>query len=342
MTQQMPHIPPKTTAYPYLKKKLRALCALCGKSSALYLLLVPVLLSACAAEGAGGAISGTLVWQGEHVYEEGAVIQGQLVVLNGDVRVAEGARVDGSVYVAAGQVQIAGEVDGDVAIIGGDLLLEPAALIEGDLSLGGGDAQVSPQATVRGEVLGGADVAVSLDTLFPQPDARDRLLRLLPQALLTAALAYLVARFLGRPLDNARRAAVQHPIVSGALGLLVAIVGPSLLVLMAFTVILIPVTFLAVLLTGAVVLYAWIALGAALGHWLRRRFDRQWSTPVATAIGAFVFMAVTDLLVFIPFVGGWIGILATVVGVGAIFLTRLGLRPFEPSYDFAPPRAPEG
>lgn len=297
-------------------------------------------LAGCAEED-GGAISGALVWDGQHVYGEGERIQGQLVVLSGEVRVAEGARVDGSVYVVAGQVQIGGEIGGDVAIIGGDLILQPGALIEGDLSLGGGDAQVSPQATVRGETLGGADVTVSLDTLFPQPDARDRLLRLLPQALLTAALAYVVARFLGRPLHNARRAAVQHPIVSGAMGLLVSIVGPSLLVLMAFTVILIPVTVLAVLLTGAVVLYAWIALGAALGHWLRRRFERQWSTPLATAIGAFVFMAVTDLLVFIPFVGGWIGILATVVGVGAIFLTRLGLRPFEPSYDFAPPKTPE-
>lgn len=304
-------------------------------------LLLLLLLSACAAEDAAGVVSGTLVWQGEHVYGDGERIQGQLLVLSGEVRVAEGARVDGSVYVVAGEVQIGGEVGGDVAIIGGDLLLEPGAIIEGDLSLGGGDVQQSPQAIVRGEVLGGADVTVSLDTLFPQPNARDRLLRLLPQALLTAALAYLVARFLGRPLHNARRAAVQHPIVSGAMGLLVAIVGPSLLVLMAFTVILIPVTLLAVLLTGAVVLYAWIALGAALGHWLRRRFNREWSTPVATAIGAFVFMAVTDLLVFIPFVGGWIGILATVVGVGAVFLTRLGLRPFEPSYDFAPPRLPE-
>lgn len=330
---------PQKSTSPYLS----TFRALRGKFYSPYLLLIlSLFLSACAADGPTGAVSGTLVWDGQHVYGEGERIQGQLLVLSGDVRVAEGARIDGSVYVVAGEVQIGGEVGGDVAIIGGGLILEPSAVIEGDLSLGGGDVQQSPQATVQGEVLGGADVTVSLDTLFPQPNARDRLLRLLPQALITAALAYLVARFLGRPLHNARRAAVQHPIVSGAMGLLVAIVGPSLLVLMAFTVILIPVTVLAVLLTGAVVLYAWIALGAALGHWLRRRFDRQWSTPLATAIGAFVFMVVTDLLVFIPFVGGWIGILATVVGVGAVFLTRLGLRPFEPSYDFAPPRPPEG
>lgn len=327
MKPQTSHTLPIRTTAPSLKKNLRVL----------YLLLIPLFLTACAAEDAAGAVSGTLVWQGEHVYDEGEVIQGQLVVLSGDVHVAQGARVDGSVYVAAGDVQIGGEIGGDVAIIGGDLILEPGAVIAGDLSLGGGDVQQSPQATVRGETLGGADVTVSLDTLFPQPNPRDRLLRLLPQALITAVLAYVVARFLGRPLDNARRAAVQHPIVSGAMGLLVAIVGPSLLVLMAFTVILIPITMLAVLLTGAVVLYAWITLGAALGYWLRDRFSQTWSTPVAAAVGAFLFMALTDLLVFIPFIGGWIGILATVIGIGAIFLTRLGLRRFEPTYDFAPP-----
>lgn len=156
--------------------------------------------------------------------------------------------------------------------------------------------------------------------------------------LVVAVLAYLTARFLGRPLARVRRASADHPIVAGAMGLLVAIVGPSLLVLMAFTIILLPVTLTALLLTGVIVVYAWIGLGAALGQWLRDVLNRDWSAPVSAFAGTFLFMAVTDLLALIPFVGGWIGILATAVGVGAIFLTRFGLREFVPTYDFGPPQ----
>lgn len=299
-------------------------------SSVLLLLLA---LAGCA----GGAVSGALVWEGTHLYEGGTSVQGHLVVLGGEVDIQEAAQVTGSVYMLGGDVEIAGDIGQDVAIISGDLVLSPSAVIGGDLSLGGGDVQRSPQATVQGQVIGEADVDVNLQEIFPQPTPRQRLLRLLPQALITAALAYLVAHFLGRPLLRVSRASAGHPIVSGAMGLLVAIVGPSLLVLMAFTVILIPVTLIALILTGAVVVYAWIGLGAALGRWLRGILQREWSAPLSAFVGTFVFMALTDLLVFIPFVGGWIGILATVVGVGGVFLTRFGLREFDPSYDFAPP-----
>jgi len=301
----------------------------------LFLILLPA-LSACD----GGAVSGTVVWEGTHVFGAGDVAQGQLVVLGGEVLIQEGARVTGSVYMLGGAVEIGGTVEEDVALIGGDLFLGPTAVVEGDLSAGGGDVEQSPEATVRGEVLQGGEAEVSLETLFPRQTARQRLLRLLPQALIVGALAYVVARVLGRPLARVRRASTRHPVVSGAMGLLVGIVGPSLLVLMAFTVILVPVTLMALLLTGLVVIYAWIGLGAALGQWIQGILQRDWSPPTSSFVGTFLFMIVTDLLVFIPIVGGWVGILATAVGIGAVFLTRFGLREFDPSYDFRPPQAP--
>lgn len=305
----------------------------------LLLFLIPLLaLSACD----GGVVSGAIVWEGDHVYSAGDVVQGQLVILDGAVTIREGAQVAGSVYMLGGTVEIEGAVEEDVALIGGDLILGPTAVVGGDLSAGGGNVEQSPQATVHGEVFGGSDVDVSLETLFPQPTAQERLLRLLPQALIVAAMAYLVARFLSRPLARVRRANARHPVVSGAMGLLVGIVGPSLLVLMAFTVILVPVTLIALLLTGLVVIYAWIGLGAALGQWLQSVLGRDWSLPASTFVGTLLFMIATDLLVFIPIVGGWAGILATAVGIGAVFLTRFGLRDFDPSYDFGPPQQESG
>ena len=300
----------------------------------LLFLLLLLVLAGCD----GGAVSGTLVWEGSHVYDENDIIQGQMVILNGKAAIQTAAQVTGSVYILGGAVEIAGTVGEDVAIIAGNLILSPTAVIGGDLSVGGGDVERPSQATVLGDVLDESDVQVNLETLFPQPSPQQRLARLLPKALIVAALAYLAARFLERPLERVRRASVGHPFVAFAMGLLLAIVGPSLLVLMAFTVILIPVTVIALLLTGLVVVYAWIGLGTALGHWLRRYLRRDWSLARSAFVGAFLFMAVTDLLIFIPFVGAWIGILMTVVGVGAVFLTRFGLRQFAPSYEFGPPQ----
>ena len=307
-----------------------------GRWRLLLLFFVTLALSACD----GGAVSGTLVWEGEHVYGASDIVQGQLVLLSGEAIIQEGAQVTGSIYILGGAAEIGGDIGGDVAIIAGDLALRPTAVIGGDLSMGGGEVERAPTATVRGDVLGREDVDVNLETLFPQQTARQRLLRLLPEALLIAALAYLVTRFLGRPLAHIRRASTRHPFVSGAMGLLVGIVGPALLVLMAFTVILVPVTLFALLLAGLVVVYAWIGLGAALGEWLRGRLGREWSPPASSFVGTFAFLAITNLLALIPFVGGWVGILATAVGIGAVFLTRFGLREFDPSYDFGPPQEP--
>lgn len=285
-----------------------------------------------------GAVSGTLVWESTHVYDAGDVVQGHLVILSGEVTVREGARVTGSVYMLGGSLTMEGEVSGDVALVSGDLTIGPTAVVGGDLSIGGGDVEQSPRAMVRGDVLGGDAASVNLDNLFPQPTARQRLLRLLPEALIISVLAYLVARFLGRPLDHVRRASTEHPIISGAMGMLVGIVGPSLLVLMAFTVILVPVTVIALLIAGVVVVYAWIGLGAAVGHWVQDVFRQDWSSPRSAFMGTLLFMVVTNLLVFIPVVGGWVGILATAVGIGAAFLTRFGLHDFDPSYEFGPPQ----
>jgi hypothetical protein len=169
---------------------------------------------------------------------------------------------------------------------------------------------------------------------------RQRLLRLLPESLVVAVLGYVAARFLNRPLERVRRATVGHPIISAAMGVLLVLVIPALLVLMAFTVLLIPLTVVAILLAGAIVVYAWIALGMALGLWLRERLQAGWSAPLTAFLGTALFMVATNLLALIPVAGSWVGLLATAVGTGAVFLTRFGLRDFVPTYDFAPPAGP--
>lgn len=300
------------------------------------LLLLTLLLAACQ----DGAVSGALIWEGQHTYERGQIVQGHLVLLDGAVIIAEGAQVSGSIYMLGGDLQLNGAVAGDVAMLAGDLVLSPSTHVAGDLSIGGGTASRAPQATIDGAVRGAADAQLNLESLFPRLTIRQRLLRLLPESLIVAILAYVAARFLNRPLERVRRAAVHHPVISAAMGALLVLVVPALLVLMAFTVILIPLTVVAILLVGAVVVYAWIALGMAVGLWLRDRLQASWTPALTAFLGTALFMVATNLLALIPIAGGWAGLLATAIGTGAIFLTRFGLRDFVPTYDFAPPAGP--
>ena len=50
-------------------------------------------------------------------------------------------------------------------------------------------------------------------------------------------------------------------------------------------------------------------------------------------MGTLVFMILIDLISIIPFVGSLIALLADTIGLGAVMLTRFGLRKFVPAAD---------
>lgn len=195
-------------------------------------------LAACASDS--GAYSGTLVLEGRHVYGPGEVLNGVFLVVDGEAVLDPGARVAGPVYMLGGSAMIDGQVDQDVSVIGGILMVGPEATIGGDLRVGTGELDLSPQATIRGSVLKGPASDVQMEDIFPRASPRERLVQLLPWALVLAFLAYLSALYVPRPVARIGQAEVKHPVVCAAMGVLAGIVGPVLLVFMAFTVILSP------------------------------------------------------------------------------------------------------
>jgi hypothetical protein len=301
------------------------------KTSFLFGLIALLWLTACQAEGsAPGAYSGTLVLDGRHVYTEGQTLPGALAVLDGQVVLGEGARVAGPVFLLGGELTIDGQVAGDVAAIGGNLIVGPEAQIAGDLRAGSGDVQLSPQAQVSGQVLTGPASGVELGDLFPERTTREQLVRAVPEALLLAVLAYLGVTLAYRPLERVMRAATGHPIVSAAMGLLVGIVVPAFLIVMAYTLILIPVTLIGILLGILVIGFGYIALGVGTGHLLERLAKRKLRPPVSAFLGTFVFRVVLSLLALIPAAGSLLELLVIIVAIGAVTLTRFGLREFVP------------
>jgi hypothetical protein len=288
-------------------------------------------LTACQPEGrAAGAYSATLVLEGFHSYMSGDSLPGALVVLDGQVELGEGARVDGAVFLFGGELIINGQVTGDVSAIGGNLVIGPGAEIGGNLRAGSGKLQLSPHAQVNGRVLTGPASGVELDDLFPERSRREQLIRIVPLAFLMAVLSYLGATLVPRPLERVMRAATRHPVVSAAMGLLVGIVAPVFLIVMAYTLILIPVTVIGILLGILVVGFGQIALGVWAGRILERLARWRLRPPISAFLGAFTFRVILGLLALIPAAGSLLELLVAIIVLGAVTLTRFGLREFVP------------
>jgi hypothetical protein len=297
-------------------------------------LLGAVFLSACQEEG---LISGSLILDGEHRLASGESLPGVLIMLDGHLYMEENARITGPVYMAGGSLESSGEISTDVSVLGGDLILGPNSRVGGNLYIGGGEVQRHPSAVVAGEVVTGIGVQVpDRPTLFGET-LRDQLVPMLIQSVLLGMLAYITVRLLPHPAAVVSKAIVEHPLVSTAVGILVGITGLVLLVLMAFTIVLIPVSFLFGFLILVAIVYGWIGYGSAIGRLLVRAFNWRLTRPLSAAVGTLLFVLLWNLLALIPGLQGVIPILLAAAGLGAVFITRFGFMEFVPASDLQEP-----
>lgn len=300
--------------------------------------LVAVLLTTgCGQKGRYGA---TLIAEGTHEVASGESLKGELIVMGGEARLAENSRIEGSVYVLGGNLDVAGEIDGNVAALGGSVVLHPGSRVHGDLRVGGADVTIPEGPVVDGDVISGMDVAMPLSPgWWSDRSLGAQVAWLLARTVVVAALAFLAVRLIPRPVSRVANALTGQPVVSGAVGLLAAVVAPSLLVAMAFTVILAPVAVVGFVLLGATIAYGWIAIGLVAGQRLGRWRGWKASPAVLASAGTLVFTLVLTGIAELPFVGiiGDVFTLVSVaVGFGAVLLTRFGLRGFARPADGAP------
>jgi hypothetical protein len=296
-------------------------------------ILVLIILSALGLAACEDAYSGTLILDGNHTYHSGETLSGEMVIVNGVVSIEPGARLPRSIYMLGGDLRINGVVGRDLSLIGGRAVLGPLARIGGDVNLAGGSIERSPEAQIGGALREASDLSLDAESLFPQRSLENRLIWLLPQALGMGMLGYVANRFFPRPVERVGKAAFEHPLVAGALGLLGGVVLPALLVLMAFTVILIPVTIIGLIMMGLILVYGWIGAGSVVGNWLNRQFQRNLRPAQAAFWGTLVFMLAVQLLSFIPLIGPTLALVVTLIAAGSVLITRFGTHTFVPAMD---------
>jgi cytoskeletal protein CcmA (bactofilin family) len=303
--------------------------------------------------------------------EAGDVVNGDTILFGGDLRMADGSRIEGGVVVFGGYGKIDGEVDGDVAFIGGNVNLGPTARINGDVASVGGQIERAEGAYVRGQIIetthfnfGRVPIPqigpIVPRTEFGQGAGSDPLNRLfhimlgfvrgVMVTLVISAIGLLVVLFLPDQTRVVGQAVRQATPTSFGLGLLTMIVGITVIVLLAITICLSPVSLLVALALVLATLYGWIVIGYLLGQRMLQAIQKNGDqpTPVASAlVGIFTVTLVQQWLMvlgqipclgfFFWLLGAGLWLLVAATGLGAVVLSRFGTQRYTGG---AAPRTP--
>ncbi|WP_411968489.1 polymer-forming cytoskeletal protein [Haloferax sp. YSSS75] len=279
--------------------------------------LIPLLVVVFLLVGVqGGPVESIeIVTDGTHTVSE---MPDVYVVGGGTTTIPANASVSGSVYVIGGTAVLEGQIDGDVTQLSGNLTVASTAVVSGNTQYIAGALDIDDGAT-----LGSFTTA---ETLAAQSTSPTRGYVFLAAQTLALALAagFLVRRF-EFAFVNAGQAVTAHPVVSGVVGLLVSATALALVVFMAMTIILIPVSILGFGVGVLTVAYGYLVYGYLVGQ--RLPIDRP---DVASAVGVVLFAIGLELVGAIPLVGSLVQLGVLVVSLGAVLVTYFGLRTFEP------------
>jgi hypothetical protein len=242
--------------------------------------------------------------------------QGALVLADGAATIPGDAVVQGSVHVLGGSLVVEGRVAGDVLVLAGEVRVAEGGQVGGEVRHYGGELDVGS---------GGGVVVTGLDVGTTRGDPAADAVATLAAALVLALLGGLVARHRPGSVRTAGEAVRRHPVITLTVGALVAVTALSVLVFMAFTLVLLPVTVLGLGVGVVLLLGGVLAVGGLVGRLLPVR-----SPSVATATGVGAVVVGLRLLELVPVVGDLVVLGVLLAGLGAVLLTYLGLRPFVP------------
>jgi hypothetical protein len=150
-------------------------------------------------------------------------------VADGEVRVPAGVRVPEPIYVIGGSLAVEGEVESDLIQLAGTMTVEDGARV--------GDEQIAGTLVVSPGTDVGRRTSIELPTT--RGDPAGGLIATVMSMLLLAGVAYLLARRRSGALDNVAAAVTGHPLITFTVGLLLGLTAVSVLVFMAFTLVLI-------------------------------------------------------------------------------------------------------
>lgn len=239
-------------------------------------------------------------------------VGGDLTATAGNVLVAESATIDGDLEASGGTIVVAGSVGGNARLAGGSITLASTATIDGNVEYGTGeDGEFTNEgATVGGTIAESDDISVGGGVEFPDLSGPifgiyGFLVNLLVGALLLLVLPDTSERII--------EAVEDAPVRTGGVGLAALIGVPIALVIVAITIVGIPITFAGFVAYALAVwigtIYGRFGVGALLLSYTD--VENRWADLLAGLV-------VVAVLVRIPVIGGLFGFIVLLLGLGAM------------------------
>ncbi|HLV99558.1 MAG TPA: polymer-forming cytoskeletal protein [Ktedonobacterales bacterium] len=246
-------------------------------------------------------------------------ITGDVTAYGGSVTISASGIVDGNITSYGGRVEVAGLVQGDVTSYGASVTLDSLSHVQGNVQTYGGGISKMTDARVDGSIDRNHPTSFSLTNLpflnpfgFSFPGVS-----IIVWVLIAAALAHWF------PQRTLRVGEVMFSNLprSLAIGALSWVLGGILAVILALTIIGIPVTLAILLVLAAGGVLGNVAIGWLIGRGILQRLARRDYSPVLEAM---VGVAILALIESLPFLGFLLSIFIALLGVGATLLSRFG------------------
>jgi cytoskeletal protein CcmA (bactofilin family) len=256
-------------------------------------------------------------------------------VAGGQIEFGPTSVVAGNVSIGGGQVTTRGQIKGYLLAAGGKVLID--GVVAGDVEAHSGQLELGPNARIAGKLryasraelkrdpaaqVQGAVERVDLAGGWPVPeDVEHGMGRaggwiwaiglLIVAGVLVAALP----AFYARVTETVR----TRFAMSVLLGFVMLVCIPIAAILFFITIIGVPLGLLLIAMYLTLLVIGYVASGIALGEWalMRLKFDRRNSRYWRMGAAALGVLMV-GLLARVPWLGGWIVLLALLAGLGAL------------------------
>jgi cytoskeletal protein CcmA (bactofilin family) len=281
----------------------------------------------------GGRVRGSVRAAGGEVHVRG-VVDRNATVAGGNVSLDSAGVIEKNAYFAGGSVQITGTVRGGLAAAGGNVTIN--GVVGGDVQVAGEELHIGP----RTQIAGNLRYKVPPKNVKIDPAARisgtvtalpvesewgvERWLWLLGLLLIGVVVVALFPRF----TDEAAEILPRRPMLAAIVGLGWVCLAPVVIVLVAFTVIGVP---LAILL-GVVYVTLLFVGDIPVAVWLGRRLlgiregARQYGVVVNYVVGGAVLL----IVMLIPVIGKVVLIVSGTLGLGMLLLQAWTARRRQP------------
>lgn len=274
-----------------------------------------------------------------YTLESDKILYDDLFILGGSVNLMRGSTINGSVILIGGSAQAAGTINGDIIVLGGTLNLSSTFILNGNLTSAGTVVNRDPGAQINGQIHTGGNApfivipgGTRIPNLNSNIDPFFRVVGFFLRLFLWSLVAMVAGMFIPTHLTRIYQTVLSQPIVSGGLGLLTAIVVPIILVLLAITICLIPVSLIGAFLLVIAWAFGLIALGLEVGKRISTMFKQEWHPAIAAGLGTLLIMCVlSGLEAIIPCIGWIPKALVGLLGLGAVLLTQFGSKPYSSS-----------